>query len=159
MLTAAISYDISLEQLCKAHLEELAPALREKDKQELEACYQLPVREGLQLCAARSVCAVAFRYRGEVCAVAGLEPSSLLGAQACVWSWTGIGVEKCPKSFWRVSKRVIDFFKHYYPHLYAACDVRYEQAAHYLCHLGARPAGKLFYLAAPEIPFALYQWQ
>jgi len=151
-------HHISLTELCKEHLDELAGELRLADRRELWACYRLPAREGLALCARRSVKAFAFFYRGKIGAAAGIEPLSLLGSQACVWSWTGEQVLNCPKSFFRVSQVVLNYFKQLYPHLYAACDERYETAQHYLERLGAHPCGNKFFLAGPETRFIWYQW-
>lgn len=152
-------YDISLQTLCKEHLQALEATLREPDRQEMWACYRLPARDVLQLCAQRSTVAVAFLYRGKVCAVSGVEGVSLLGNRGCVWSWTGEGVLVCPKSFVRASKQVLAYFRILYPALYAACDVRYRTAQRYLQHLGAQRCGQAFYLAGQETQFIWYQWQ
>lgn len=159
MQNLSTPYDISLEPLCKAHLTQLAAHLRAEDRAELWACYRVPTQEGLEKCVARSFVSVAFLYKGKVCAIAGLEPASLLGQAACVWSWTGTEVLHCQKSFWRISNQVLAVFKKYYPHLYAACDVRYKTALRYLEHLGGKRMRGMIYLAGRETKFALYQWQ
>ncbi len=151
-----ISNDSSLELLCKAHLDEIALSLRRLDHAELWAMYHLPVRAGLELCAKRSSLAVAFKYRGEVACVAGVAPQSLLGQSACLWSWTGSSADKCPKLFWKASKKMLEIFLLRYPCLYAVCDERYEAARRYLLHLGALERGESFYLQSGETRFRLY---
>lgn len=148
-----------MQPLCKEYIDELAVNLQEKDRQELWACYRLPVREGLEKCIRASVLTVVFLYEGKVGAIAGLEATSLLGNQACVWSWTSKQVRRCPHLFMRLSKQILASFQQRYPYLYAACDQRHSQAAKYLFCLGARPTGKKFYLAGEETQFLLYQWK
>ncbi|MBR3632123.1 MAG: hypothetical protein IKN49_03555 [Elusimicrobiaceae bacterium] len=147
-----------MQPVCKAHLQELSYQLREEDRRELEACYQRPVLEGLEYCWRRSSLALAFCYQGQVGAIAGIEPISLLGQQACVWSWTGKVIEKCPVRFWKISQKVLAHFLMQYPYLYAACDERYKKAQRYLQKLGATPHGKPFYLADKTVRFYLYQF-
>lgn len=151
-------HDISLEVLCKAHLDALLPQLRGEDTAELWAAYRLSAAEGLALCLRRSAAALAFCCEGEVCAVAGVEPQSLLGRRACLWSWTGQGVLRRPKTFWKVSLRALAYFRGLYPQLYAACDGRYAAARRYLLRLGARRTGEGFYLAGEETKFYLYRF-
>lgn len=151
-------YDISLQPVCKAHLQQLANHLRTEDRRELIACYQRPVLEGLEYCWRRSSLALSFFYQGQVGAVAGVEPFSLLGTRACVWSWTGKIIEKCPVQFWKVSQRVLAYFLTQYPYLYAACDERYQTAQRYVQKLGALSHGKPVYLADKTVRFYLYQF-
>ena len=153
------SHNISLIRVCKEHLDELADDLRLADRRELWACYRLRARDGLELCVRYSVETVAFLYEGKIAAVAGIAPMSLLGNEACVWSWTGRQVLKCPKAFLTVSKLVVKRFKRLYPHLYAACDVRYKQAGRYLECLGAQAVADRFFLAGTETSFQWYQWK
>ncbi len=150
------SHHISLERLCKEHLDEICPFLRWQDQQEMWAAYRLPAREALALCWKHSSFAVAMRYRGCVAAVAGVEGQTLLGGRGCVWSWTAEAVLRCPKSFWQVSCRLLQQFQQLYPMLYAACDERYLSARRYLLRLGARQAGEKFYLAGKETRFVPY---
>lgn len=153
-----LSNDISLTVLCKEHLQELSHSLRQQDRAELWAAYRLDILQGLELCRARSALAVAFLYKGRVAAVAGVEAASLLGRRGCVWSWTGKTVEECPKSFLRVSLRVLELFKRHYDVLFAACDERYQKAQNYLKHLGAQETGEKLYLAGAETRFVLYRF-
>lgn len=153
-----LTNDISLVPLCKAHLQDLAPHLRAQDRAEMWAAYRLAPLEGLMLCWQRSALAVAFLYKGRVAAVAGVEPASLLGCSGCVWAWTGRHVQRCPKSFWKASVRVLHFFRRHYGQLFAATDQRYTQACRYLQRLGARPDKHLFYLAGKETRFVLYRF-
>ncbi|MBO7238503.1 MAG: hypothetical protein J6U96_04385 [Elusimicrobiaceae bacterium] len=157
-LNQSLSNDISLRVTCKEDLDELALQLREEDQREMWACYRLPAREGLALCAHRSIVTITFLYRKKVCAVAGIAAPQLLGVQACVWSWTGREVAHCAKSFLRVSRGVLTYFQSLYPHLYAACEQHYTAAQRYLTRLGAKPIGKKFYLAGQETQFQWYQW-
>ncbi len=152
------SHNISLEVLCKAHLDALLPHLREEDAAELWAAYRLPAAEGLALCLKRSAAALALCCEGEVCAAAGVEAQSLLGRSACIWSWTGKGVLRRPKAFWKASLRALAYFGGLYPQLYAACDGRYAAARRYLLRLGARRTGEGFYLAGKETKFYLYRF-
>lgn len=154
----SISNDISLRPLCKEDLSALARQLQPQDRKELAACYGLPVLQGLELCVARSIETVCFLYQGQVCAVAGIEPLSLLGKQACVWSWTTHTVRKCPKAFIRVSRYVLQVFQQYYPVLYAACAQSYRQARQYLKHIGGKEENQYFYLADPTVLFCLYRF-
>ena len=151
-----LSHDISLEPLCKEHLDGLSHTLRMQDRAEMWAAYRLPVRQGLELCFKRSVQAVALVYKGRAAAAAGVEAQTWLGQRACVWSWTGQAVERCPVSFWRASRKVLAAFQAQYPFLYAACDERYVAARRYLQRLGARQAGEKFYLAGRETRFVPY---
>ena len=155
----AFYHDISLEPLCKAHLDDLAVHLRREDKAELWAAYRLPVRQALQDCARKSAAAFALVRRGRTMAAAGVEAQSLLGRRACVWSWTGRDVLFCPKIFWRFSCIVRDYFLSLYPQLYAACDVRYAAAQRYLRRLGACATKEKIYLAGKETRFVLYVFE
>ena len=98
------------------------------------------------------------RYRGKTVAIAGVEPVSLLGNQACMWSWTGKEIEKCPVSFWKISKAILLFCRQIYPCLYAACDSRYTVAQQYLKRLGAIRHKEPLYLADKQIHFDVYQF-
>lgn len=150
--------DISLTPLCKAHLDALAPVLREADRAELWAAYRLSAREVLELCFKRSAAALAFTRKGRIAAAAGIAPMSLLGSCACVWSWTGEEVDACPKAFWKASLKTTEYFRSVYPSLYAVCDERYAAARRYLSRLGAREEGGAFYLAGGETRFRLYRF-
>ncbi len=149
-------HDISLEPLCKEHLDGLALSVRSADKAEMWAAYRLPARESLEICYQLSSAAVALLYRGRPVAAAGVQAQSWLGLSGCVWSWTGNGVEQCRKSFWKASRHVLAGFQQMYPKLYAACDERYRAAQHYLQRLGAQEAGEKFYLAGLETRFIPY---
>lgn len=133
------SHDIRLERLCKAHLDELAGQLRPADRAEIQTMYSAEPRAALAQCHARSVLAVAWIYQGEVAAVAGVAAPSVLGVTGCVWLWTGPAVERAPKTFFKLSRRMLAFFKTFYPHLYAVCETSYTAAQRYLLHLGAKP--------------------
>ena len=152
----SFSHDISLEPLCKEHLDGLARSLREQDRAEMWAAYRLPAREGLELCWRLSSRAVALLYRGRPVAAAGVQGQTCLGSRACVWSWTGEEVAHCPKEFWWASRAVVAQFRGLYPFLYAACDERYTQARRYLERLGARRIAAPFYLAGEETRFLAY---
>ena len=136
----------------------MALGLRPQDKRELIACYGLPVREGLEVCLQKSVCAVGFFYRGKLCAASGLEPRTLLGKEACVWSWTTGEITRCQKSFFQISKYVLECFSAFYPVLYAACATDYQQARRYLEHLGAVVQPPFFRLADANRLFCLYRF-
>lgn len=150
--------DISLEPLCKEHLRSFAPLLQAQDRAEMWASYRLAVEEALEYCRRRSAVAVAFLYRGEVCAVSGVEADSLLGNRGSLWSWTGEKVKQCPKAFWQVSRRVLQYFLSLYPHLYVLCDARYAAAQRYVERLGGARQTDEIYLAGPETRFVLYQF-
>ena len=122
------------------------------------AAYRLPARQGLQYCWERSALALAFLCQGRAAAAAGVECAGLLGRRACVWSWTGQAVQRCPKSFWRASVQVLALFRRCYPQLFAACDERYGAARRYLAHLGGQETQEKFYLAGPETRFVLYRF-
>lgn len=137
------SNDSRLERLCKAHLDKLAGQLRPADRAEMQAMYGGAPRAALEQCRARSVVAVAWVYQGEVAAAAGLAAQSVLGTTGCVWLWTGPAVERAPKTFFQLSRRMLAFFKTLYPHLYAVCDTTYAAAQRYLIHLGATPGPRV----------------
>lgn len=133
--------------------------LRAEDRQELTACYGLPARAGLEVCAQLSAAAVAFVYRGEVCAAAGVEAQSLLGRRGCVWSWTGEGVLHCPKAFWRASRAVLRYFHSLYPQLYAVCDVQYRAARRYVQRLGGVETGRTQLRSGAKNSFVVYRFE
>ncbi len=109
----------------------------------MQAMYGLPPQEALEQCRLRSVAAVAWIYRGEVAAAAGVAAQSVLGGTGCVWLWTAPAVERAPKSFLKISRRGLGFFKTLYPHLYAVCETSYAAARRYVLHLGARPGPRV----------------
>lgn len=137
------SNDSRLERLCKAHLDKLAGQLRPADRAEMRVMYGWAPRAALEQCRARSVVAVAWIYQGQVAGVAGVAAQSVLGATGCVWLWTGPAVKRAPKTFFKLSRRMLAFFKTLYPHLYAVCEVSYTAARRYLWHLGAKPGPRV----------------
>jgi len=137
---------------------ELAGNLRTEDWAEMWACYRLPVEKALSLCIRRSLQSWTVLCSGKVIAIAGIEPLSILGNKACIWSWTSKEVLHHKKSFWRLSQIMLNQFRRQYSTLYAACDKRYQMAHRYLQRLGACQTGESFYLAGKETEFILYQW-
>lgn len=133
--------------------------MRPADRQELVACYQLPVREALEHCVVQSACCISFIYRGKVAAMAGVEPETWLGRRGCVWLWTGEVVEQCPIYFLKASRYLLHLFQQQYPLLYAACATNYPAAQRYIKHLGGQAVGNLFLLADQSIYFQLYQFK
>lgn len=152
------SYDISLRPICKADIDTLAQHLRPEDAQELTACYLLPPRQALELCCNRSSLTVSLFCNGHLCALAGVEPESLLGWRGCVWSWTSRQVLHYQRAFWKISKYVLAQFLTRYPLLYAACAADYAAAHRYLKHLGAQPLPKTLVLADQKTRFCVYQF-
>lgn len=152
-----ITNDISLQPACKERLEELAQNLRAADAAEIAASHRLAPREVLEECVRGSLFSAALVWRGKTVAAFGLAPQTLTGSCACVWLLTGEELPKIAKTFFKISKRAVAYFKKQYPQLYCVTDVRYDAARRYLLRLGFREQGPEVVLEGAETKFQYYQ--
>ena len=109
----------------------LAHTLRAEDRQELLASHpHQPVEKLLRQFCKQSVWCVTLASAHEVAAMGGIT------AQGCVWLLTGKAVKKCPKTFFKCARFVVQTGLFCFPVLYNWVDGRYGAAHHLITHLG-----------------------
>lgn len=137
--------EVSLISAAACHLREAARGLRPADRAELAASHPGNPEVRLREFAARSEACFALVYKGRTAAVFGLAPDSVLGRRACVWLLTTKEVEKIPKTFFKLSGRVLSAWLARYPVLYNRVDANYASALEYVRRLGGTFDGRAYW--------------
>ncbi len=123
------------ESICE-DIEALSPFLREPDKLEVLTMGVDP-KEALTVSFKQSSACFSLLLEGEIIAMFGIAPKSLLGNTAILWCLTSSGVEKVRVFFGKQSKKYVSCFLNQYAVLENWVDSRYERSIHWLKWLGA----------------------
>ena len=125
--------------------EALAAVLRPEDRAELAASHpgQSPAELLKKFFISSRHCFV-LEYQSEPTAVFGLAPEVWLGRYACVWLLTGRGVLHIPKTFLRLTRRLLADAFSQYEELYNFVDERYAAALRFVQRLGGRFDGRFY---------------
>jgi hypothetical protein len=109
--------------------------LRPGDAREIAALGHTKV-EGLARSIARSLWTDAYMVDGEVAAILGLAPLSLLGARASLWLITGSPVDRNRKAFLRLCRARVAEVRAVWPVLIDYVHAEYAEAHRWLRWLG-----------------------
>jgi len=128
-----------------AHVESIE--LRPGDAREIAALGHSKV-EGLGRSIARSLWADAYLIDGEVAAIVGLAPLSMLGGRASLWLITGRPVDRHRKTFLRLTRQRLLEVRQHWPIIVNHVHADYREAIRWLEWLGfvvasAQPFGPL----------------
>lgn len=128
--------DVLLRDVQAGDLAALARTLRPKDRAELLASGLTPSKATLAGFVRQSAWSAVLVNKSGPLAVCGFAPQTFLSARAQVWMLSAAGVEKCPKTFFKISKAVIAYGLTRYTELYNFTDERYTRALEYVRRLG-----------------------
>lgn len=130
------------------HAREAAEAMRDADAAELLAATGLSPLDGLERALDVSERAWAGLIDGDVAALWGVQPVTLVGQAAYVWCLTTTVVDRFPLTFAKASIQAMRDLRDDYPVLIGDVDDRYGASCRWLAWLGGsvgapRAAGPL----------------
>lgn len=124
-----------------ADAAELAPSLRPHDVAEVWSSDGWTPYQALSESLQRSQRAFAVCVDGELAALGGYAPTSLLSNRAQTWFLTGHAIAKEPLAYIRMAKLVVHCMLEDYDEVFAYVDSRYDEAVRFFRMVGFRSAG------------------
>jgi len=121
----------------KKDAEYLKDNLCPSDVREIWSSHHLTPEEALDLCVEKSLFALTIEDEGEVIAMFGINPDSILGYKASIWMLSSSRLHKRRIRFLKHSRRFIDMMLDYYPYLENYVDDRNQKSIEWLRFCGA----------------------
>lgn len=126
--------NVVLVPATKQHARVLGRTMRAQDRAEVRASGGMTPEQAVRSSINRSVEAwSAFVGDGELVGMFGVSP---LPGGAAPWLLTSDVVDRYPMTFWKASRRIVEYLRVKYPMLVNRIDARYEQALRWARRLG-----------------------
>lgn len=138
LLVKWCAVEIKIRASVEADILKLKDHLRDEDKQEVLAAGNETCEYALRQSFARSTVRLSLDINGDLSAMFGIVPDSLLGHSANVWMLGAPGMKRIRKTFVKKSREMIADFVRMYPVLWNVVDSRYVSSIRWLKSCGAQ---------------------
>jgi hypothetical protein len=128
---------IIVRRSVKKDVDLLSKNMRQSDKNEVWASHHHMPHDALSLSLEHSILCLTVEKQGEVVAMFGICPDSILGTSATIWLLASDKLEEIKKRFVRHSRKFVQMMLDFYPYLYNSVDARNIKSIEWLRFIGA----------------------
>lgn len=128
--------DLTFRPAVAGDAARLAPVLRQADRDEIVASSGPEIQRAIEISIARSLDCWTVEQRGELVAVLGLAPISMLGGIASPWLLGTPLLDRLPGALTRAARGYLAQMLETYPHLVNYVDARNTRSVRWLRRVG-----------------------
>lgn len=143
--------EIVVRSSVPSDIDTLSKTMRKEDVAEIWSSHHHQPKEALEISYKSSGLSLTVENKGEIVAMFGYCPESLLGPKATIWMLSSEGLDKIKRRFIKNSRLFIDFMLSHYNYLYNFVSVNNTKSLEWLRFCGAKFSPPMRYGAEGEV--------